>query len=79
MIKAALVDISGVIHVDYQLLPNAIEGWKKLNELLKGQVSLLTNTDNVSLATLFSTLCKIGFKDILRPDQVRRNYQIISR
>merc|ERR1719431_1452076 len=59
-LRAALIDLSGTIHIEDQLLPGALEGVKHLREngfLLR----FVTNTTKESRYSLMNRLHKLGF------------------
>ncbi|XP_002067164.2 haloacid dehalogenase-like hydrolase domain-containing protein 2 [Drosophila willistoni] len=60
-IKAALIDLSGTLHVEDEPTPNAIEALTKLRNA-GVRVKFVTNTTKDSKTTLHSRLCKIGFQ-----------------
>ena len=60
-IRAALIDLSGTLHIEDQLLPGALEGVERLREtgiLLR----FVTNTTKESRYSLMNRLVKLGFK-----------------
>ncbi|XP_020807851.1 haloacid dehalogenase-like hydrolase domain-containing protein 2 [Drosophila serrata] len=66
-IQAALIDLSGTLHVEDDPTPNAVEALKRL----RGSgvaVKFVTNTTKDSKATLHDRLCKIGFQ--LDPSEI---------
>jgi HAD superfamily hydrolase (TIGR01450 family) len=66
--KAALIDLSGTIHVGHQAMEGAIEACQKLNR--SGvQVKFLTNTTTVSSSILLTQLRSIGFDETAIPSQ----------
>lgn len=60
--KAALIDLSGTIHVGHQAIEGAIEACQKLNRA-GVQVKFLTNTTTVSSSILLTQLRSIGFDE----------------
>ena len=68
VIRAALIDISGTLHVGKGAIPGAIDACRRLISLQKIQqnnfkVLFLTNTSKISSTTLLSTLRSIGFDE----------------
>ncbi|KAM8716493.1 hypothetical protein ACLKA7_003381 [Drosophila subpalustris] len=60
-IKAALVDLSGTLHVEDDPTPNAVDALQRLRD--SGvSVKFVTNTTKDSKKTLHERLTKIGFK-----------------
>ncbi|XP_037959829.1 haloacid dehalogenase-like hydrolase domain-containing protein 2 isoform X2 [Teleopsis dalmanni] len=59
-LKAALIDLSGTLHVEDEATPNAVEALERLRA--SGViVKFVTNTTKESSNTLYNRLCKIGF------------------
>ncbi|XP_022920226.2 haloacid dehalogenase-like hydrolase domain-containing protein 2 [Onthophagus taurus] len=60
MIKAVLIDLSGTLHIDNQIIPGAIEALKLLRKSdLK--IKFVTNTTKESKNILYNRLQKLGF------------------
>jgi len=69
-IKAALIDISGTLHIGDEAIPGALDACRKLfqyNHQLK--VVFLTNTSKVSSETLLHQLRDMGFDESCIPDR----------
>uniref|UniRef100_A0A1B0GDE4 Haloacid dehalogenase-like hydrolase domain-containing protein 2 n=2 Tax=Glossina TaxID=44049 RepID=A0A1B0GDE4_GLOMM len=60
-IKAALVDLSGTLHVEDQPTPNAVEALKRLRDSGVA-IRFVTNTTKESRQTLLNRLLTIGFQ-----------------
>ena len=74
--KAALIDISGTLHVGKDAIPGSIDACRKLfRHGLK--VIFLTNTSKMSSASLLNQLRSIGFDDSAIPDDVACKTSII--
>lgn len=73
IIRAALIDISGTLHVGKDAIPGAIDACRRLLALEQQQqnkefkVLFLTNTSQISTTTLLSTLRCIGFSEDVIP------------
>ncbi len=69
-IKAALIDISGTLHVGDTAIPGAIDACRKLF-LYKDQIKVLflTNTSKVSSETLLHQLREMGFDESCIPNK----------
>jgi len=67
-IKAALIDISGTLHVGDAAIPGAIEACRKLF-LYKIKVLFLTNTSKVSSESLLHQLREMGFDEKCIPNR----------
>ena len=68
IIRAALIDISGTLHIGNDAIPGAIDACRRLLTLQKTQqpnfkVLFLTNTSQISTTSLLSTLRSIGFDE----------------
>ncbi|KAL7425470.1 hypothetical protein ACHAXH_000024, partial [Discostella pseudostelligera] len=73
IIRAALIDISGTLHIGNDTIPGAIDACRRLLTLQKTQqpnnnnnnfkVLFLTNTSQISTTSLLSTLRSIGFDE----------------
>lgn len=61
-IKAALIDISGTVHVGKYPIPGAVEACRKLLAAQNIKVMFLTNTSKVSSASLMNQLKEMGFE-----------------
>lgn len=59
-IKAALIDLSGTLHVEDEAIPLASEALKQLRSLVK--VKFVTNTTKESKSVLHARLLKCGFE-----------------
>ncbi|XP_062565003.1 haloacid dehalogenase-like hydrolase domain-containing protein 2 [Armigeres subalbatus] len=60
-VKAALIDLSGTLHVDDQPTDGAVDALKRLRE--RGvSVKFVTNTTKESVSSLYARLVKIGFQ-----------------
>jgi len=59
-IRALLVDLSGTIHVENEVIPGAVEAVKKLRDA-KVPLKFVTNTTKESQALLHKRLCNLGF------------------
>lgn len=67
--KAALIDISGTIHIGKDTIPGAVQACRKL--LSSGiRVMFLTNTSKVSSAALLKQLRGIGFDESAIPESI---------
>ncbi|EAT40614.1 AAEL007677-PA [Aedes aegypti] len=60
-IKAALIDLSGTLHVEDQPTDGAVEALKRLRQL-GVSVKFVTNTTKESVSSLYARLVKIGFQ-----------------
>ncbi|ALC39880.1 maker556 [Drosophila busckii] len=60
-IKAALIDLSGTLHVEDEPTPNAIRALQKYLRESGIAVKFVTNTTKESKSTLHNRLTKIGF------------------
>ncbi|XP_023170253.1 haloacid dehalogenase-like hydrolase domain-containing protein 2 [Drosophila hydei] len=60
-VKAALIDLSGTLHVEDDPTPNALMGLQRLRSS-NITVKFVTNTTKDSKQTLYDRLIKIGFK-----------------
>ncbi|XP_036340954.1 haloacid dehalogenase-like hydrolase domain-containing protein 2 isoform X2 [Rhagoletis pomonella] len=60
-IKAALIDLSGTLHVEDKPTPKAVDALKRLRET-NIQIKFVTNTTKESRKTLYERLQKIGFE-----------------
>ncbi|EDV31165.2 uncharacterized protein Dana_GF15224 [Drosophila ananassae] len=60
-IQAALIDLSGTLHVEDDPTPNAVQALVKLRDSGVA-VKFVTNTTKESKATLHDRLCKMGFE-----------------
>ncbi|BFF93324.1 haloacid dehalogenase-like hydrolase domain-containing protein 2 [Drosophila madeirensis] len=60
-IKAALIDLSGTLHVEDDPTPNAVEALARLRDSGVA-VKFVTNTTKDSKGTLHERLCRIGFQ-----------------
>ncbi|KAH8412231.1 hypothetical protein KR009_000594 [Drosophila setifemur] len=60
-IQAALIDLSGTLHVEDDPTPNAVQALSKLRDSGVA-VKFVTNTTKDSKKTLHERLCKIGFQ-----------------
>ncbi|XP_058832679.1 haloacid dehalogenase-like hydrolase domain-containing protein 2 [Topomyia yanbarensis] len=60
-IKAALIDLSGTLHVDDQPTEGAVDALKKLRNL-GITVKFVTNTTTESVSSLYARLVNIGFQ-----------------
>ncbi|XP_055839861.1 haloacid dehalogenase-like hydrolase domain-containing protein 2 [Episyrphus balteatus] len=60
-IKAALIDLSGTMHVEDDPTPNAIEALKRLRKT-GIHIKFVTNTTKESGETLYNRLAKMGFE-----------------
>ena len=67
MIRAALIDLSGTIHVSTTPIPGAIEACRRLQNL-KVPVKFLTNTSKTSSSALLRLLRDMGFGIECIPD-----------
>ncbi|EED88180.1 predicted protein, partial [Thalassiosira pseudonana CCMP1335] len=61
-IKAALIDISGTVHVGKYPIPGAVEACRKLLAAQNIKVMFLTNASKVSSASLMNQLKEMGFE-----------------
>ncbi|XP_067621835.1 haloacid dehalogenase-like hydrolase domain-containing protein 2 isoform X3 [Eurosta solidaginis] len=61
IIKAALIDLSGTLHIEDSPTPNAVEGLRRLREK-NIHIKFVTNTTKESRKTLHKRLRKIGFE-----------------
>ncbi|XP_075213391.1 haloacid dehalogenase-like hydrolase domain-containing protein 2 [Lycorma delicatula] len=59
-LKAVLIDLSGTLHVENEIIPGAVEALKKLRTT-NVVVRFVTNTTKESQRCLFERLCKLGF------------------
>ena len=67
--KAALIDLSGTIHIGKQAIPGAIEACRKL--FSSGiKVLFLTNTSKIGSSSLLDQLRDIGFDESTIPEHV---------
>lgn len=75
--KAALIDLSGTIHIGEEVIPGAIEACRRLfaSEL---KVLFLTNTSKISSASLLKQLRDIGFDESIIPEYVDRRPTIMT-
>lgn len=60
-IKAALIDLSGTLHIEDEPTPNAIEALKRLRQI-NLHIKFVTNTTKESKETLYNRLKNIGFE-----------------
>ncbi|XP_055376347.1 haloacid dehalogenase-like hydrolase domain-containing protein 2 [Condylostylus longicornis] len=60
-IKAALIDLSGTLHVEDNETPGSVEALERLRKT-GIQIKFVTNTTKESSQTLYDRLIKIGFK-----------------
>ena len=75
--KAALVDLSGTIHIGPEAIPGAIQAIQKLFSS-KLQVLFLTNTSKISSASLLQQLRDIGFDESILPEYVNGRPSIMT-
>jgi HAD superfamily hydrolase (TIGR01458 family) len=70
-IKAALIDISGTLHIGDEAIPGAINACRKLFQYNNRQLKVvfLTNTSKVSSETLLHQLRDMGFGESCIPDR----------
>lgn len=66
-VKAALIDLSGTLHVEDDPTPNAVAALQRLRDS-RVSVKFVTNTTKDSKKTLHQRLTKIGFK--LEPSEI---------
>jgi len=59
-IRALLIDLSGTIHVENEVIPGAVEAVKRLRDA-KVPLKFVTNTTKESQALLHGRLCNLGF------------------
>ncbi|CAD6996849.1 haloacid dehalogenase-like hydrolase domain-containing protein 2 [Ceratitis capitata] len=66
-IKAALIDLSGTLHIEDEPTPSAVEALKRLRDT-NIHIKFVTNTTKESRKTLHNRLTKIGFE--LQADEI---------
>lgn len=75
--KAALIDLSGTIHVGSAAIPGAIQAIQKLFSS-KLQVLFLTNTSKISSSSLLQQLREISFDESILPEYVNGRPSIMT-
>jgi phospholysine phosphohistidine inorganic pyrophosphate phosphatase len=69
-VKALLVDIAGVLHVDWTPIPRSIAAVARLRRELPGRFRFLTNTDTLTRAALVDRLTRIGFEGVTEDEVI---------
>ncbi|XP_044272827.1 haloacid dehalogenase-like hydrolase domain-containing protein 2 [Tribolium madens] len=81
MLRAVLIDLSGTLHIENQVIPGAVEALKKLFET-NLTIKFVTNTTKESQNFLYTRLKNLGFpikKDQIFSSLAAAKYLIMSR